>query len=261
MLLEGAKALITGSRRGIGSEIAIKLAEEGADIGLNDIEYDQSAIDTMKKIDGIGSNTSWHLADIADAEQVNNMFDEFLSVHGRIDILVNNAVARRVKSLMEISEEDWDLEIGSGLKGYFMCSQRAAKEMISQCTGGNIVSISSIHAFAAFPDDLVYGVCKAGIIRMTKSLALDLSGHNIKANCIAPGYIDSRLLDPKDEHLRGKADHYQKVMHTIPSRRAGLPSDIAGTAVLLCSSYADYVNGECITVDGGYMAGLYTPEV
>ena len=134
MLLEGAKALITGSRRGIGSEIAIKLAEEGADIGLNDIEYDQSAIDTMKKIDGIGSNTSWHLADIADAEQVNNMFDEFLSVHGRIDILVNNAVARRVRSLMEISEEDWDLEIGSGLKGYFMCSQRAAKEMISQCT-------------------------------------------------------------------------------------------------------------------------------
>ena len=98
-------------------------------------------------------------------------------------------------------------------------------------------------------------------LEITKTLSKELGSRGINVNSIAPGYIDSRLLDPKDEYLRGKGDNYQEVMHTIPSRRAGLPSDIAGTVVLLSSSYADYVNGECITVDGGYMAGLYTPEV
>ena len=135
MLLEGKKALITGSRRGIGRGIAGLLASEGADIGINDIERDQNAEDTMGMVRQEGRAVSWHLADIADSSQVNGMFDEFLSEHGRIDILVNNAVASIDNSFLDISEADWDFVVDNALKGYFLCSQRAAREMVAQGRG------------------------------------------------------------------------------------------------------------------------------
>ena len=254
MLLEGKKALITGSRRGIGRGVATLLASEGADIGINDIERDQNAEDTMDMVRSEGRSASWHLADIADSKQVNRMFDEFLAEHGGIDILVNNAVASSRVPFTEISEETWDFEVGNGLKGYFLCSQRAAREMVRQGDGGRIVSISSVHAVRAWANDLVYGVCKAGVIRMTMSMALDLAGQNINCNCIAPGAIDSRVLPPEEEHLRGQHIS-QEVEERIPSRRGGVPRDIANAVLFLCSSLGDYVNGECITVDGGALVG------
>ena len=126
--------------------------------------------------------------------------------------------------------------MGNALKGYFLCSRRVAREMVAQGQGGRAVSISSVHAFRAWPRDLVYAVCKAGLLRMAKSMAVDLSGHNITFNCIAPGYI-------------GEA------MEWIPSRRGGFPHDIARAVLFLSSKLGDYVNGECITVDGGFLAG------
>lgn len=260
MLLEGKKALITGSRRGIGRGIALALALEGADIGINDIERDRAAENTMTMVRAQGREVSWHGADISNASDVAVMFDEFTQHHGRVDILVNNAVSRRLRPTLEVTEDDWDFEVGNALKGYFMCSQRAAKGMVAQGEGGRIVSISSVHAFRAFPDDLVYGVCKAGVVRMAKSLAIDLADYGITANCIAPGYIDSQLLPPEEEHLRGTGETYQKAMHAIPSRRAGVPKDIGGVVVFLCSDLGDYVNGECITVDGAFLAGGVPPE-
>jgi NAD(P)-dependent dehydrogenase (short-subunit alcohol dehydrogenase family) len=259
MLLEGKKALITGSRRGIGRGIALAFAEQGADVGINDIELDQAAEDTMAMVREQGREASWHLADISDSSDINRMFDEFVEHHGRIDVLVNNAVASRKKHTLEILEEDWDFEVGNALKGYFLCSQRAAKEMVKQGEGGKIVSISSVHAFRAWPNDLVYGVCKAGVIRMAQSLAVDLADYGITANCVAPGFIDSQLLAPEDEHLRGTGESYEKALHAIPSRRAGVPRDIAGAVVFLCSELGDYVNGDCITVDGAFLAGGTPP--
>jgi NAD(P)-dependent dehydrogenase (short-subunit alcohol dehydrogenase family) len=256
MLLEGKKALVTGSRRGIGRGIATLLAKEGADVGINDIERDKAAEDTLRMVRNEGRRTSWHLADISDSKQVNAMFDEFLAEHGRIDILVNNAVASRKRSFLEISEEDWDFEVGNALKGYFLCSQRAAREMVRQGQGGRIVSISSVHAYRAWPNDLVYGVCKAGLVRMSMSMALDLAGHNVNCNCVAPGYIDSRTLPPEQERLRagpGYADEARAKW--IPSRRGGVPDDIARAVLFLCSPLGDYVNGQCIVVDGGFLSG------
>ncbi len=130
MLLEGKKALITGSRRGIGRGIAALLAREGADVGINDIERDQAAEDTLELVRAEGRNASWHHADIADSEQVRRMFSEFVAEHGHIDILVNNAVASIKKPFLDIAERDWDFEVGNALKGYFLCSQRAAHEMV-----------------------------------------------------------------------------------------------------------------------------------
>lgn len=255
MLLEGKKALITGSRRGIGRGIATVLAREGADIGVNDIDRDRAAEDTMAMVRAQGRDVSWHLADISSSADVTRMFDEFLEHHGRIDILVNNAVASIKKPFLDIAEEDWDFEVGNALKGYFLCSQRAAREMVAQGEGGKIVSVSSVHAFRAWPNDLVYGVCKAGLVRMAQSIALDLAGHGINCNCIAPGYIDSRLLPPEEEHLRGVSGDYARANEWIPNRRAGVPEDIAGAVVFLSSALGDYVNGQCITVDGGFLTG------
>ena len=255
MLLEGKKALVTGSRRGIGRGIAVMLAKEGADVGINDVERDQAADDTMQMVRDEGSRASWHLADIASSADVDRMLAEFTEQHGRIDILVNNAVASIKTPFLEITEEDWDFEVGNALKGYFLCSQRAARAMVGQGDGGRIVSISSVHAFRAFPSDTVYGVCKAGLVRMAKSMAVDLAGHDITANCVAPGYIHSRLLPPEDEHLRAGPDRVGFAESWIPSRRGGVPADIAGAVVFLCSDLGAYVNGECITVDGGFLTG------
>ncbi len=256
MLLEGKKALITGSRRGIGRGIAVLLAREGADIGMNDIERDQAAEDTMGMVRDEGRKASWHLADISDSRQVGRMVDEFVTEHGRIDILVNNAVASRDGSFLDISEEDWDFVVGNALKGYFLCSQRAAREMVRQGGGGRIVSISSVHAFRAWPDDMVYGVCKIGLVRMAQSMALDMAGSGITSNCVAPGYIDSRLLPAEREHLRAGPGYAEEAKRNwIPSRRGGVPNDIAGAVLFLCSDLGDYVNGQCITVDGGLLTG------
>ena len=259
MFLEDKKALVTGSRRGIGRGIAALLADEGADVGINDIERDQAAEDTIAMLRARGRKASWHQADISSSSEVGRMFDEFLDEHGRIDILVNNAVASRKSNFLDITEEDWDFEVGNALKGYFLCSQRAAREMVRQGSGGRIVSISSVHAFRAFPNDTVYGVCKAGLIRMAKSMALDLAGRNITSNCVAPGYIDSRLLPPDREHRRAGPGYADEAKNWVPSRRGGVPNDIAGAVLFLCSELGDYVNGECITVDGGFLAGG-TPE-
>ena len=259
MLLEGKKALVTGSRRGIGSGIAVLLASEGADVGINDIERDRSAEDTIDMVRSEGRDVSWHKADISRIDEVDRMVEEFTSHHGRIDILVNNAMASIKASFLEIKEEDWDLEVGINLKGYFLCSQRAAREMVKQGDGGRIVSISSVHAYRAWPDDLVYGLCKAGLVRMSMSMAQDLAGHGINANCIAPGYIDSRVLPPDQEHMRGVTEYSDEATKWIPTRRIGVPRDIAGAVLFLCSSLGDYVNGQCITVDGGFLTGGTPP--
>ena len=256
-MLEGKKALVTGSRRGIGAAIATTLAAAGADVGINDIERDDEAERTMAAVARLDRKFSWHQADIGDTAQRERMFDEFLEVHGRIDVLVNNAVASADIPFLDIDETFWDHLVGHALKGYVFCSQRAAKEMIRQGGGGRIVSISSVHSYRAWPHDTVYGIVKAGLNRMALSLAVDLAGHNINVNCVAPGYIDSRVLPLEEEANRGK--HAEDAMPWIPNRRGGLPTDIANAVLFLASPMADYVNGQTLAVDGGFLAGG-TPE-
>ena len=254
MLLEGKKALVTGSRRGIGRGIALALAQNGCDLGLNDIEHDESADRTMKLISETGRKCTFTIADISDSNSVNALFDEFLAEHGRIDILVNNPYWSENMPFLEISEVIWDRTMAVSLKGYFLCSQRAAKEMINQKSGGRIVSISSIHSVRVWEEDTAYGVAKAGVIRLMMSIARDLAGSGITANAIAPGWIDSRELPPEREHERAQHGYGDNAVSSIPSRRIGVPNDIAQATVFLCSPMGDYVNGTCLTVDGGFLA-------
>ena len=251
MKLQGKKALITGSRRGIGRAIALRLAEEGADIGINDIVYDETAVETLGMVRDLGSTVSWHEANVGKSADINRMMDEFIAEHGEIDILVNNAVGSIKNSFLDISEEDWDFEMGNALKGPFLASQRAARAMIDQRRGGRIVSIASVHAFWAKPYNLVYSIAKMGLIRMAMSMAVDLAGHGITCNAVAPGLIDSRTLPPEEEHLRAGAEYAPDVAAEIPLRTPGVPRDIANAVAFLSSDEARYVNGQCITVDGG----------
>ena len=258
MLLAGKKVLITGSRRGIGRGIATMLAAEGADVGINDVVRDDLTEETLRLVEDHNRTASWHLADVSDRAQVERMFDEFLDVHGAIDVLVNNAIASQSTPFLEITDDDWDAQVGLGLKGYFMCAQRAAREMVRQGHGGSIISISSVHGPQAWTGDLIYGVCKMGLIRMAKSMALELSGHGVRCTCVAPGYIDSRVLPPEQEHTRGGPGYADHAMEYIPARRGGVPADIAGAVLFLSSDLGSYVNGECITVDGGLLAASPT---
>ena len=260
-LLTGKKALITGSRRGIGAGIARVFAENGADIGINDIERDDQAEIIISDIQNMGRTATWHKADIGKSEDRNRMFDQFLETHGQIDILVNNAVASADPHFTNITEEFWDFLVGHALKGYLFASQRAVKEMLKQGNGGRIISISSVHSYRAWPQDTVYGIVKAGLNRMALSMAVDLAGTGITSNCVAPGYIDSRVLPPELEHTRGKLEGYvDYAKDYIPNRRGGVPRDIANACLFLASHLGDYVNGQTITVDGGFLAGGVPPE-
>ena len=259
-LLEGKKALITGSRRGIGAGIARLFAEHGADVGINDVSRDEEADKTIASIESLGQKASWHLADVGLREDRDRMLDEFVAEHGRIDILVNNAVASRDMHFTKITEEFWDHLVGHALKGYLFLAQGVANRMIEHGHGGSIINISSVHSFRAWPHDTVYGIVKAGLNRMVQSMAHDLSGTGITANCVAPGYIDSRVLPDSEEHTRGDDEYLGDALGFIPNRRGGVPRDIAGACVFLASELGDYVNGQTITVDGGFLAGGSPPD-
>jgi NAD(P)-dependent dehydrogenase (short-subunit alcohol dehydrogenase family) len=252
MLLEGKKALITGSRRGIGAGIALALAQQGCDIGLNDIERDDDAERTISLVEELGRKVTFALADLAQTAEINRTMDEFLETHGRIDILVNNHYWAEGKPFLEITEEIWDKTMDVCLRSFVFCSQAAAKAMIGQGDGGSIVNISSVHASRVWVNDTAYGVAKAGIIRLTKSIAVDLAGTGIRCNAIAPGYISTKYLPPEREH-----EHWQcrdSLKKAIPSHRIGSPADIAGGVVFLCSDFGSYVNGHCLPIDGGFLA-------
>jgi NAD(P)-dependent dehydrogenase (short-subunit alcohol dehydrogenase family) len=255
-LLDGKKALITGARKGIGRGIALTLANEGADVGINDIVDDEVSQRAAELVTNRGVKGTFHVGDVSTVAGINAVIDSFLAEHGRIDIMINNAIfPDQSRPLFDTDEVFWDRMMDLSLKGYFFASQRAAKEMIAQGSGGSIVCLASVHAYVGIEKWTAYGTAKAGLRRMMKGFAIDLKGHNINANCIAPGAISNALPEEDDDDVIDGAPHDpSRFTSHLPAAKGGLPSDIANAVLYLTSELGQYVNGETILVDGGMIA-------
>lgn len=252
MELAGRKALVTGARRSIGRGIAQALADAGCDVAINDLEHDADAEETLALIRRHGREALFVQADVTSAAQVEALFEACIARLGRIDILVNNAYWAASYAFPDIPEEVWDRTLAVSLKGYFLCARQAARTMIRQGGSGSIVSISSVHAQRVWPSDTCYGVAKAGILRMTQSMAVDLGPHGIRCNAILPGYMQT-------DHAYGSAPpvggSIPEAQHRfIPVRRRGTPEDIGRAVVFLCSPAAADITGASLPVDGGLLA-------
>ncbi len=243
MRLEGKLALVTGSGRGIGREIALAFAQEGADVVIWDVNA-ADAEKTARDIENLGRKALSGLVDVTNLTQVEESVNKILDKFGKIDILVNNAGITRDNLLMRMSEADWDLVIKVNLKGTFNCTKAVTRPML-KARGGKVINIASIIGIMGNAGQANYAASKAGIIALTKTTAKELASRNITANAVAPGFIDTEMTQKLSEETRAK------MLELVPLARMGLPKDIANVCLFLASSDAGYITGQTIVVDGG----------
>mgnify|MGYP001093813196 CR=1 FL=1 len=244
--LEGKVAIVTGAGRGIGKAIALGLADVGANVVV--AARTASAIDvTASEVTAKGRKALAVPTDVRLSDQVTNLVEKAVAQFGRIDILVNNAGGSFATPTMELSEGGWDAIIRENLKSVFLCSKAVAKMMIKQ-KKGNIVSIASIAGLRAYPDNAAYGVAKAGIINLTKTLAIDLAPYNVRVNAIAPGYIATSGMM---QLQKNKPERIEAMNRHIPLGRLGRAEEIVGGVIYLAFDASSYVTGETLLIDGG----------
>jgi 3-oxoacyl-[acyl-carrier protein] reductase len=241
--LEGKVALVTGGGRGIGREIALFLAQEGADVAICDVNL-EIAKSTQKEIENLGRQAMSFETDVTVLKQVEEMVNLILDNLKHIDILVNNAGITRDNLLLRMSEDDWDKVLSVNLKGVFNGTKAVSKAMIKQ-RSGKIINIASIIGIMGNAGQANYAASKGGIISFTKSIAKELASRNVNANAVAPGFIQTAMTD--------KLSVAQKsaMLANIPLNRLGTPSDVARACLFLASSDSDYITGQTIVVDGG----------
>ncbi|WP_419725590.1 3-oxoacyl-[acyl-carrier-protein] reductase [Terrisporobacter petrolearius] len=243
-MLQGKCAVITGASRGIGREIAIKYAKEGANIVLNYRNSETEALQLKEELDKLGSDTLIVKANVSNFEEAEKLIKEAKEVFGRIDILVNNAGITKDNLIMRMKEEDFDSVIDVNLKGAFNCLKAVTPIMIRQ-KSGKIINMSSVVGVIGNAGQVNYCASKAGLIGMTKSLAREIGGKNINVNAIAPGFIDTDMTKVLSE------DQKKNIMSQVPLKRLGQAEDIANLALFLASNQSDYITGQVIQVDGG----------
>ena len=244
MLLSGQTALVTGASRGIGREIALDLAREGAKVVIN---YNTSADAAMELVDEIvdggGEAEAWQ-ADVSKFDEAAALVEKTVAKWGRLDILVNNAGITRDTLLMRMSEDDWDRVLEVNLKGYFNCCKAAIRTM-TRARRGRIINISSVVGIRGNAGQVNYAAAKAGVIGMTKALAREVGSRGITVNAVAPGFIDTDMTKGLPEDIRAQ------LLKEIPLARLGDVSDVAELTVFLAGPKAAYITGQVIAVDGG----------
>ena len=251
MRLKGKTALVTGAGHGIGKATALLFAKEGADIAVNDIDLSagEETADAVKKI---GCRSIAIKADVSEPNDVDIMVDKVIKELGGIHIVVNNAgVPPPPVPMIDIqSMEAWDKISAVIVRGTFLCSQRAARWMRYH-NGGAIVSISSIAGVTGLPEINSYGPSKAGVINLTKALAIEWAQYNIRVNCIVPSWVRTTILDKALEEGKISMDAINK---RTPMGRPADPEEIAKAALFLASDEASYITGAALPVDGGWLA-------
>lgn len=246
-LLKAKKALITGGTAGIGREIAFSFASQGADVAIFGTNQER-AIATVKELEEKRVDPSQHfhyfIVNVAEKQSVDATIQELLKKWGSVDVLVNNAGITRDGFLMRMSEEDWDQVIDVNLKSVYHTCQALMRSMM-KAKRGKIINISSVVGLTGNAGQTNYAASKAGMIGFTKALAQEVATRNICVNCIAPGFIQTRMTDVLTEAQK------EGILNKIPMGRMGNSEDIAHAAVFLASSLSDYITGQVLTVDGG----------
>lgn len=243
MKLKDKVLVVTGAARGIGREIAIRFAQEGADVAAWDVETNE--MESLKaEIEGRGRRFLGLQVDVSDFDTVKTSVENVLDGFSRIDILINNAGITRDNLLIRMSDADWDSVIEVNLKGVFNCTKAVSRVMLKQ-KSGRIINISSVIGIFGNAGQSNYAASKGGIISFTKSIAKELAPRGITVNAIAPGFIDTGMTQSLADEVK------EKYLQSIPLRRMGTGEDVAEAAVFLASERASYITGETIRVDGG----------
>ena len=242
-LLKGKVAVITGASRGIGKAIAMKFAQEGADVAFTDLKKDEFMEKTESELKAFGGKIKAYESNAASYEASESTVNQILEDFGKIDILVNNAGITRDNLMMRMSEQEWDMVMNVNLKSVFNLTKQVIRPMMKQ-RSGSIINISSVVGVFGNAGQANYSASKAGIIGFTKSIAKELGSRNIRSNAIAPGFIETEMTHVLPEEVK------KGFMDAIPLKRMGNPEDVANAALYLGSDLSTYISGQVLSVCG-----------
>lgn len=246
-LLKGKTALVTGGTAGIGKAIAALFVENGASVAIFGTNPERAA-QAVEEIQALKVNPEQkiisHLVDVSKTKEVEEVIQKVLESFGKIDVLVNNAGITRDNLLMRMSEEDWDLVLDVNLKSIYNTCRALTRSMM-KARSGSIINISSVIGLTGNAGQVNYAASKSGMIGFTKSLAKELASRGVRANCVAPGYIETQMTEALPAQVK------EGILAKIPLSRIGQPRDIAHAALYLASDLSNYVTGQVIAVDGG----------
>ena len=238
-LLEGKVALVTGAGRGIGKAIALRYAQEGANVAFTDLVINEAVEETVKEIEALGVKVKAYASNAANFDETHEVVKQIVEDFGRIDVLVNNAGITKDGLMMRMSEAQWDAVINVNLKSAFNYIHAVTPVMAKQ-RGGSIINMSSVVGVSGNAGQCNYSASKAGMIGLAKSIAKEMGPRGIRANCIAPGFIITEMTNQLSQEIK---DQWAQ---QIPMRRGGTPEDVANVALFLASDLSSYVSGQTI---------------
>jgi NAD(P)-dependent dehydrogenase (short-subunit alcohol dehydrogenase family) len=251
--LDGRTCIVTGASKGLGRAIALRMANEGCDVVVNYNTSVSEAAETAAMVEKANRRALLVKADVSRKADVELLSQRAIDTFGKVDVLVNNAGVFMVRPSLELTEDEWDRTIDVNLKGVFLCSTIIGKTMADRRTGA-IVNISSVVAFASFPNRAAYCAAKAGVVSLTKTLAIEWAEYNVRVNCVAPAYLETDRI--RAEVKAGTRD-ISPVVKRTPLKRLGYPSEVASVVAFLASDDASFVTGETAVADGGWLAYGY----
>lgn len=246
--LEGKTALVTGGGRGLGKSMALSLAEAGANVAVAS-RTEKELKEVAKEIDEFSVKSYYKVLDVTDQKSIKSCVKELIEEEGKIDILINAAGGNRRTPLLDVNEDDWEFVMNLNLKSVLFCSQAVIPYMQKQ-QSGKIINVASLSSEIGLPNLPLYGASKGGVSQLTKSLALDFASDGISVNAIGPGYFQTKMT----ESVFKNEERVESMKNRIPMGRFGELDDIKGTSVFLASSAADYITGQTIYVDGGWLS-------
>ena len=240
-------AFVTGASQGLGAEIAVALAREGCDVAVSSRRVEKLS-DTLGRIEGAGARGVPVRLDVRSQPDMERAMSEVVGAFGRVDTLVNNAAVTLRRRALDMTREEWDEVMSVNLKGSFFMAQQMGRHLIARRQPGCIVSLASTHGLVGYPERAAYGIAKAGIIQMTRMLAIEWADHGIRVNAIAPGTIDT---PSRAEYFSANPEAKKAMTGRIPFHRFGTPDEVAGLVCYLAGPRAAYITGQTVVLDGG----------